>query len=172
MAAVTVSESYIHLISKNLFSWGNKTPKGSPVFLPRRTEVYGSTEGKMKVDFFIYYYYYFFYYAVLLTRGINNHHPGYIIAFSLDRVFATKERRAAFISAFAAHVKAQPGSTYPETTKHGRSTVSIFSPSNISSIRLPVFHIKLVNLYRSKKIWSLGNRILTTKKRNLHSVRR
>lgn len=114
----------------------------------------------------------FFYYAVLLTRGINNHHPGYIIAFSLDRVFATKERRAAFISAFAAHVKAQPGSTYPETTKHGRSTVSIFSPSNISSIRLPVFHIKLVNLYRSKKIWSLGNRILTTKKRNLHSVRR
>lgn len=70
---------------------------------------------------------FFFYYAVLLTRGINTHHPGYIIAFSLDGIFATKERRAAFISAFAAHVKAQL------IRKHGRSTVSIYSPSNISS---------------------------------------
>lgn len=132
---------------------GKQDAKRISCFPPQKmTEVYRSTEGKMKVDFFLFF---FFYYAVLLTRG--THHPGYIIAFSLDGVFATKERRAAFISAFATHVKAQP------IRKHGRSTVSIFSPSNIS---VPVVHIKLVNLYRSKKIRSLGNRILTKKKKN------
>jgi hypothetical protein len=89
---------------------------------------------------------FFFYYAVLLTRGINTHHPGYIIAFSLDGVFATKERRAAFISAFAAHVKAQP------IRKHGRSTVSISSPSNISS-SVPHQTRQLVSFQKNSVTW-------------------